>query len=300
MARVRKQTPILASLLLAVFLPLSLLRAERTEEFEQQLSWYYETYDFMAMKDTVYTFETEFRFPEGYRRLDSAELSPYAYWVSHFPLWHRWKAIGMWRGSKRYEPDEVTRCVHLPWKGPLYRSHAIPLRILSEYLRHYRCEFDLQIAPKAGELLTYEKWLKGKPVFSSRNEVFFRPVEQRDTSAAEYFKHMHFCMQVTDFRSLAGNCDSVAGSEITPGDMLIAHDESARKGKVYVILNMLVNEAGDKLYVVATGCEQACDFHIPLVSADRDYPWISLEQVKALTDGMPFSGFFRFKAVSRD
>lgn len=257
--------------------------------------WYSIHYDFISMEDTIYTFETEFEMPEGYRRPDSADLTPFQNWVSHFPLWHRWKPVGVWKGGKAFERDQISRVVHLPWMGRNFRDYAVPLRILAEFLRYQLREFDLQVIPRLGDTLRYTEWLKGKPVYSGRGEVFFKPSRQREHNPYEYFQFLDLCMQNTSYLSLAENCDSIKEGEIAPGDLFIVHDEKGRTGFVYVILNMLINDAGGKLYVVATGCPEACDFHIPLVNEDRNYPWITIERTKSLGSNLPHAGFFRFK-----
>ena len=84
------------------------------EQPETLRDWYLKHYDFFSIKDTVFTFETEFEMPDGYRRPDSADLTPFQNWVSHFPLWHRWKPVGNWRGGKAFEHHG--RCT-FPGKG---------------------------------------------------------------------------------------------------------------------------------------------------------------------------------------
>jgi hypothetical protein len=256
---------------------------------------YKQRYDFISMEDTIYTFESEFEMPDGYRRPDSADLSSFQNWVSHFPLWHRWKPVGIWKGGKAYERDEISRVVHLPWQNRNFRDCAIPLRILAEFLRYRQREIDLYIIPDLGDTLRYAQWLRGKAVYGGRGEVIIQPDEPREPSPNEYYRFLDFCMKNTTYKSLAANCDSIAESLAAPGDLFIAHDEAARTGCVYVIMNMLVNDAKEKLYVVATGCSEACDFHIPLFNENRNNPWITIEQIRSLGADLPYAGFFRFK-----
>lgn len=288
---------IVASILI-VFISIIFLTVAYGEEGSQPETlrdWYLKTYDFYSIKDTVFTFETEFEMPVGYRRLDSADLTPFQNWVSHFPLWHRWKPVGIWKGGKAFEADQISRVVHLPWKGPVFKDYAIPLRILAEFLRYRHCEFDLHVIPKLGDTLRYEDWLKGKPVYTGIGKVFFKPSEPREPSPFEYFRFLDLCMRNTSYLSLAENCDSINDNEIAPGDLFIAHDEKGRTGSVYVVINMLVNDEGKKLYIVATGCSEACDFHVPLFNNNRNYPWITVEGIRSLDSGMARSSFFRFR-----
>ena len=81
--------------------------------------------------------------------------------------------------------------------------------------------------------------------------------------------------------------------------MLVAHDEKGRKGLVHIVMCVVVNEEGERLFVIGTGCEEACDFHVPLFNDKKDYPWITLEILKSLAPKeYPNTGFFRFKAVN--
>ena len=102
-------------------------------------------------------------------------------------------------------------------------------------------------------------------------------------------------MRNTSYQSLAENCDPIVDREVAPGDLLIAYNERGSAGVAYVVMNMMVNDAREKLYVVATGCSEACDFHIPLFNDNRNYPWITVERIKALGSDMAYSGFFRLK-----
>ena len=161
--------------------------------------WYQKHYDFIGMKDTIFTFETECEMPEGYRRPDSADLTPFQNWVSHFPLWHRWKPVGIWKGGKAYEADEISRAVHLPWQGRYFKDFAIPLRILAEFLRYQHCEFDLSVIPILGDTLRYEDWLKGEPAYTGRGEVFFKPSKRREHDPSEFYRFLALCLRNTSY-----------------------------------------------------------------------------------------------------
>ncbi len=259
--------------------------------------WYVQNYDFFTIKDTAYTFETEFKFPEGYHRLDSTQLSPFQFWMSHFPLWHRWKPIGSWKGGKAFEADQISRAVHLPWRGMTFRDYAIPIRIVAEYLFSQDRREDFQVVPKLGDTLRYTDWLSSREVYDGRGAVKLIPDKQREDTPREYYHFVDVCMRNTSYKSLAENCDSIPEAKIAPGDLFLAFNEKGTKGVVYVILNVLEDDSGNKLYVAATGCPEACDFHIPLFNLDRDFPWIPLERIKQLGKDFPFSGFYRFRIL---
>jgi len=264
-------------------------------EVSPLVAWYHQNYPFISMTDTIYTFESEFITPNGFHRSDSANLTPFQNWVSHFPLWHRYKPVGMWKGQKIFEAKEISRAVHLPWKGSIYKDNAFPLRIIAEYLHYRNRDYDFTVIPPVGDTLNYKMYLHSKVSRTGLGAVKLVSVEPRDSSVYEFFKFLNECMRNTNYASLSANCDSISIDDVAPGDLLIGHDERGRKGVVYVILNRLVNDNGDKLYVVATGCPEACDFHIPLFNDDRNNPWITIEEVQALASEYPYRGFFRWR-----
>ena len=275
------------------------LKAERTEEFEKQLQWYIDNYKFVSLVDTFFTFESEFQFPEGYERLDKSELSDYSFWISYLPIWHKYKPVGSWDGRIRYEKDSISRVVHIPWIGTAYKEYAFPVRILGEYFVAKEKENDFCFYPPKGEVIDYRKWLTGQPAFTAHLELFIKPDEEREPSIREFYKLVNFCLQYSDYATLKKNCDTISASDLQPGDLLISTTENQIKGKVYLIINMISNKSGDKLYAIATGCEDACDFHIPLVNDNRDYPWLTLDDLQKLGNINPEQNFYRFKVFNK-
>lgn len=276
--------------------------AQIQTDFDSLQAWYRETYPFISMQDTIYTFETEFRFPEGYYRPDSASLTDFQYWVSRLPLWHQWKPVGIWKGGKAYEYEEVCRVVHMPWRGTMYTDIGFPLRIVAEYCRYAGQQKAMCVITKAdGDTLNYNAWLNSKVTYSPRGGPKLVPATERDPSDMEFYRFLTVAMEQQTYQTLAANCDSLSAEQARPGDLLIGHDDRGLVGKVYIIVNMLVNDDGERLYAVATGCPkpEACDLHIPLLTPDRHSPWIPRPHLEALVDDLPQWGYFRIHGTDR-
>jgi hypothetical protein len=271
--------------------------AERTPAFDSLHQWYQENYPFFTMKDSLFTFESEFSLPEDYRWLEEKHMNDFQYWVSRFPLWHQKKVICEWRGKVVLAADDVSRGVHLPWRTNRFRDYAIPLRILGEYFFHIDRRDRLAFTPPKGNVVTYSAWLSGKPALTAQGEVFFKEGDKREDKPDEFYQYISYIMQTTSYANLAANCEAISPQEVYPGDLFIAHDEKDRQGTVCIILNMIENSRGDRQYIVATGCPEACDFHIPKLNADRQYPWVTIGQIEALGKDFSLAGFFRFKQL---
>lgn len=257
---------------------------------------YLKRYPYMTYRGAALTFDSEFEWPEGYDRLDSAQLSPYQYWISFVPLWNPARPVGSPKVGILYKPNEICRPINLPWRSVSFFDFTIPLQLMAEYDIARNAPFEFSVRQKYGVDLTYKKWLEGDVVFSARDSLFFVPAkEKREPSPDQFNKFFGLVTQRSTYASLVANCKPVAESDLKPGDMYIAHDVDGLKGKVYIVMCVIRNEAGDKKYIVATGGTAACDFYIPLFNDRKDYPWISLDQIKALIpDEYPVKGFYRF------
>ena len=272
-------------------------KAEKTEQFEKLYKYYQANYPSFNMKDTLFNCDSEFIFPENYNKLENSKMSAYSKWISEFPLWHKSKAVGNWRGRREFLSDEISRVIHLSWRGKSNTDIGITLRLLADFLHLNHTEQKLFIKPAKGEQIDYYTWLKGKPLIDRKKGLYISPDMKRDTSTVEFFKFMNFMIHYLDYKSLIEVCEPISESDIAIGDMLITSDKSGKTGNVYTIMNSLENKSGEKLYIIGTGCKQACDFYIPLFNQDRNNPWIRLSDIKRLSDYSFISGFFRFTAL---
>jgi len=279
--------------LLLLALPLGL--PAETVTVERNSEWYNEHYPFMTLRGTVFTFESEFDWPEGFHRPDSSSLTSYQFWMSHLPLWHRSKNVTAFTRGKVYDAEEVSRVVHFPWRVTRLTDCAIPVQLMAEYRLLRGTESEWGYIPVRGDTLRYQAFLKSKAVYQVKRTVRLLESEKRDASEGEFNTFVDLCAQNTNYRSLTMNSDSVEIEQLAPGDLFIAHDKTGRIGEVWVVLCMLVNDDGDKLYTVGTGCPQTCAFHIPLFNDNRRFPWLTSDEIKELGADFSFSGFFRLR-----
>lgn len=274
--------------------------AEQTDQFKKQLDDYKARYNFYSIKDTLYTIKSELELPQGYTYVDPTDSLSYSYWIANFPIWNQDKPVGNWKHRKQFNSDEVSRVIHLPWQGPAFKDVAIPVRLLGEYSFQFNNRFAFQIMPKAGEMLTYKKWLQGKPVYNQRGELLFKEDILKDDTENEYYRFILFSMQNVNFKSITKTCDTVLIDNVQAGDMFIAYDKTGKKGKLYIIFHLISDDSGNIMYLVANGCPEACDLYIPKVNENRNIPWITIKQLRQLTNEYNNSKFYRFKTITND
>ncbi len=289
-----KLTFALPYLLSIIFFTSSSVLGDDNKNQPKDFDHYKKAYDFITYLDTFYTFLTEFSLPDGYHYLQSDKLNSYQKWISEFPLQHRFMSLGNWKGAKVFERDSVSRGVDIPWQGNVYQEQNFPLRFLAEFMRYNKTDLHLTYQPEKGEPISYRAYLKGKVARNAKGEVIVIPGEERPPSLVDFYRYTHYIMKLNTFKLLAGNCELIKEKDIRPGDMFISHDERGRKGTAVLILNVIENKKGKRLYAVGRGCTDACDFHIPKINQDRHNPWITIEQINKLEPIFESLGFYRF------
>jgi hypothetical protein len=262
---------------------------------DHRYPWYKEQYSYMFYKDTVFSAESEFDWPEGYKRIDEKRLSPYQSWVSHLPLWHSQRPVGSLFSGFVFTPDKISRPIHLTRWKTRFSDQTIALHLWAEYLKMRGRQKDFKVFPMVGDTMRYAEFLSGTLAFGSRGQVVYTKSDKRKQSHDEFVAFMELCDQQSTYKSLAENCLPVAKDSLFPGDMYITFNEEGVKGRVIFLLTMIVDSSGRKLYTIGAGCEKECDFYIPLLNGDKNYPWISVDQIAALYPPMDHAGYFRPK-----
>jgi hypothetical protein len=281
-------------LLLAVVLVLSAasVYAADTLKTPYKTAWYAKHYPFMQGKENVWTFESEFLWPEGFRRLDEKKLTGYQFWISHLPLWHYGQGVGSLARGMVLMPEKISRTLNLPWRTTKFYDCVIPLQLLAEYMLYLKKPNELAYRPKIGDPLTYPMFLKNDVAYDAHGRILFTPVKERTPSDSLFNAFLDLVAVNTNYASLESNCESVPDSSVLPGDLLIGRDSLGTSGKVVTVLLVAGNNAGETRYIVGFGCDDGCDLYIPLSQENRVYPWLTLDEVKGLVV-RPHVGFYR-------
>jgi len=262
---------------------------------ERGIEWYIKQYPYFTPGDMLHTFESEFKWPEGFRRLDPDRLTPFQNWVSNMPVWDDGKAVYSATTGTILTREKVSRPVRFPWRTGHFRDCVIPLQLLADYYFWNGKPFDLAFITKTGDTLTYKEFLKSDISYDPYLRVRFTPSEKRKPSPEEFNKFFDLYAFNSNFASLARHCEPIADSALRPGDLYVGRDSLGLAGRMYVIMVVATDGRGDYRYVVGTGCGEPCDLYIPLFHGDRSNPWLTPVELKALITGFPTIGLYRLK-----
>lgn len=258
--------------------------------------WYKARYPYMGNWGKVFTIESEFLWPAGAVRPDSATLTPYQFWVSNMPLWHFGRGVSSIKQGAVYPPAEISRAISFPWRTQEFTDRAIPFQMVAEFLLASGHADQLRPIVRAGDTLDYRLFLKSSYSYGSRQNIIFSPAPPRRDTITEFNAFFNLIAVNTTYASLIRNADSISIDDLLPGDLIVAQDAEGTHGTVHIVLTRLNRPDGEKFFLLGTGCDFACDFHIPLFNGGRrDFPWLTPEQLTAIGQGFPRRGAYRLR-----
>jgi len=260
---------------------------------DQKIAWYLKQYPYLDTLGPINTFESEFKWPEGFHRLAPKQLTPYQTWISNIPMWDDGKSVYAINTGTVLKREAISRSIRYPWRTAQFRDCIIPLQLLADYKYWTNRPNDLAFVTKLGDTVTYKRWLQSEISYTPLFRIKYTPTEKREPSEKEFAGFFDLCAFNSDYASLEKQCDPIADSDFRPGDIYIGRDSVGRSGKVFVTLLVATNDKDAFRYVVGTGSTQPCDFYVPLFHEDRSNPWLTPEELKGLITGFPVIGFHR-------
>lgn len=260
---------------------------------------YFKQYPYLTPGDLVRTFESEFTWPEGFHRPKVDKLTPFQEWISHIPLWDDGKSVYSATTGTLLKREQISRSIRYPWRTGRFRDCIIPVQLLADFKFWAGKPQDLAFVTKMGDTVTYKKFLQSEISYDPYLRINFTPAEKREPSEKEFNGFFDLCAFNSDYASLEKQCDPINASNLLPGDLYVGRDTVGRSGKVYVILLVAGNDRGEFRYIVGTGCDEPCDFYIPLFHDNRANPWLTPDELNALITGYPVVGFHRLKVPGK-
>ena len=288
----RSLTFVLALLCLAAT---AITAADKKADQKRQkwLKQYLKQYPYLDTLGPINTFESEFTWPEGFHRLDPKKLTPFQNWVSNIPMWDDGKSVYAINTGTVLKREKISRSIRYPWRTAQFRDCIIPLQLLADYKYWTNRPQDLAYVTKVGDTVTYGKFLENEISYTPRFRIKYTPTEKREPSEKEFIAYFDLCAFNSDYASLEKQCSPVTDFDFRPGDIYLGRDTVGRSGKVFVILVVATDGKQDYRYIVGAGCNEPCDFYVPLFHDNRSDPWLTLDELKALVTGYPVIGFHR-------
>ncbi|MDR0667819.1 MAG: DUF4846 domain-containing protein [Prevotellaceae bacterium] len=168
------------------------------------------------------------------------------------------------------------------------------MRIWAEYLFEQQRFSAIRFHIRNGKAIPYQQWTQGMNILVD-NRAYWTKTPYNPHQYRTFRRYLDFIFQYSDFQTVLRDIESVAASDLAPGDLLLRDD------RAMMVLDMAVNrESGERMVLLACGGTPAQAIRVLQNTAQKDVlgAWFKIGEQGAINTGvvefLP-TDFYRFK-----
>jgi len=182
-------------------------------------------------------------------------------------------------------------------KNGLQQCADALIRVRSEFLWENNQKDDIGFNFTSGDYCSWNKYAEGYRPKIDGSKVTFHKTASADASKTNFYKYLNLIYMYSGTLSLYNELNEIEdASNLKIGDMLI---KGGTPGHIVMICDEVVNEKGEKLYLLFQGNTPAQSVHLVKNLQDSNIsPWYKLEkdqQIAVSNYTFSSSKFVRFK-----
>jgi len=185
--------------------------------------------------------------------------------------------------------------IPVPTNGLQQCADAL-IRIRSEYLWDSDRKDDIGFNFTSGHYCSWSKYAEGYRPKIKGNKVTFHKTAIQNHSEENFYKYLNLIYMYSGTLSLYNELESIGAKDLKIGDMLI---KGGSPGHIVMICDEVVNENGEKLFLLFQGNTPAQSVHlVKNLEDDSISPWYQLDDdaiVSVSNYTFRSSKFVRFK-----
>ncbi|MCK5599814.1 peptidoglycan DD-metalloendopeptidase family protein [bacterium] len=207
--------------------------------------------------------------PNGFSRIDVTSKS-FGEFLRELPL-KKGKAVYLFDGRKKANQRAQYAVIDIDvGKRDLQQCADAIMRLRAEYLYYHERYDEISFNFVSGFKCSFEKWSKGFGVKIQGNKVLWKDAPKNDTGYASFKRYLIMVFSYANTSSLEKEMTAVTDpSRMEIGDIFI---QGGFPGHAVIIVDIAVNDRGEKIFLLGQSYMPAQDFHI-LNSPDRISPW---------------------------
>lgn len=231
------------------------------------------------------TLEARFPTPFGYSRIAGKD-SGYAEFLRKLPLLPDGSPVLLYNGElKDYQAGHMAVVDIDVGKKDLQQCADAAMRLRTEYLFHSNQHEKMIYHLTNRQELSWPKWKKGYRLkYLGHNKTEYNKTASANASYETYRKWLDVLMMYAGVSSIMKfDSTAIELDEIEPGDAF------ASTGHLIIIIDVVQNDAGKKMFMLAQSYMPAQQIEILINPYDPSTPWFSLDTVRqAYADGNAF------------
>jgi hypothetical protein len=250
----------------------------------------------LVNKDSL-TIQSRVNIPKGFKRVEYATGSFQEY-LRNYELKPFGSKIINYDDSQYFWQSGHVGVLEIPVpKNGLQQCADALIRVRSEYLWDNNRKDEIGFNFTSGHYCSWLKYAEGYRPKIDGNKVSFHKTAAKDHSKTNFYKYLNLIYTYSGTLSLYNELPKINDvSKLQIGDMLI---KGGTPGHIAIICDEIVNETGDKLFLLFQGNTPAQSVHLVKNLEDSTIsPWYKLEKDAVISvSNYTFydSKFVRFK-----
>lgn len=230
----------------------------------------------LVNKDSL-TIQSRVNIPKGFKRVEYAKGSFQEY-LRNYELKPFGSKIINYDDSQYFWQSGHVGVLEIPVpKNGLQQCADALIRVRSEYLWDNNRKDEIGFNFTSGHYCSWLKYAEGYRPKIDGNKVSFHKTAAKDHSKTNFYKYLNLIYTYSGTLSLYNELPKINDvSKLQIGDMLI---KGGTPGHIAIICDEIVNETGDKLFLLFQGNTPAQSVHLVKNLDDSTIsPWYKLEK----------------------
>lgn len=223
------------------------------------------------------TIASRVKVPEGYTRVSYAKGTFQAY-LRNYKLKPYGSKIINYDDSEYFWQQGHVGILDIPVpKNGLQQCADALIRVRSEYLWDTNRQDEIGFNFTSGHYCSWKKYAEGYRPKIKGNKVSFHKTASKDTSKANFYNYLNLIYTYSGTLSLFHELPKINDvRNLKIGDMLI---KGGSPGHIAIICDEVVNDKGEKLFLLFQGNTPAQSVHLVKNLEDNNIsPWYQLEK----------------------
>ena len=216
------------------------------------------------------TLQTRIAEPEGYKR-EKDEEGSFSWFLRNYEMKEHGAPVLLYDGTEKANQDAHAAVFRLPLEAEdLQQCADSVMRVYAEYYFQSGQYQKIVFKFTNGFLCSYPKWIEGYRVDFSGG-TSWKKTASYDLSYESFLKYLRIVFSYAGTASMESlESETIPLEEMGIGDVIL---KGGSPGHVVMVVDMCINDKGEKAYLLAQGYMPAQEFHViknPLHSQD---PW---------------------------
>lgn len=213
--------------------------------------------------------------PPGFYRVNVKDNS-FQQWLRYLPLYPSGQKVRTFDGSLKWNQQVHHRVIDIDiGKRDLQQCADAVMRLRSEYLFGKKEFAKIHFNYTNGTTVSYDDWRKGRKPIVKGNKVSFSNTGKNDDTYNSFKKYLIQIFSYAGTASLEKEMKSIGMNDMRIGDVLI---QGGHPGHAVIVVDMIENSNGKKLYLLAQSYMPAQNIHILKNPIDKKLsPWFELK-----------------------